>query len=307
MTSGEDESVGEVLVVGSANMDLLIRVDALPAAGETLLGADAVWRPGGKGANQAVAAALGGARVRMVGAVGADAHGEAVRKALSSAGVDISLLRRQDAVETGMAVVLVARDGENAIVVSPGANSTLTSADAQAAAGLKAGDVLLVQMEVPAEVVVEAVAAAAAAGSRSVLNLAPAAGIERSCLEQVDVLVVNESEAEFLLGRGLPDAGARRGGADELRQLGPASVVLTAGGDGAVLADSAGVRDVPALAVEVVDTAGAGDAFVGVLCAELARGETLDAAVVAATRAGAVAVQSPGAQLTRANPIQRPG
>jgi ribokinase len=297
MTVNGDRPAG-VLVVGSANMDLLLRVEALPGAGQTVLGEDAVWRPGGKGANQAVAAALAGARVRMVGCVGADEHGHAVREALQAAGVDTALLRTQPGRETGMAVVLVARDGENAIAVSPGANRALAPADAQAAAEfLGPEDVLLVQMEVPPAVVVEAVAVAAAAGSRPVLNLAPAADIPRSCLERLEVLVVNRSEAEFLLGHALSDGAARRSGAKDLRALGPAAVVLTAGGDGAVVADAAGVRDVAALPVEVIDTAGAGDAFVGVLCAELARGETLDAAVLSATRAGAAAVQSAGAQL----------
>jgi ribokinase len=296
----EDRVTGDVLVVGSANMDLLLRVEELPSAGQTVLGADAVWRPGGKGANQAVAAALAGARVRLVGCVGADANGHAVRDALQDAGVDITLLRTRDGRETGLAVVLVARDGENAIAVSPGANHAVTAADVHAAAAsLGEADVLLVQLELPPAVVVEAVAVAAAAGSRTVLNLAPAADVPRACLEQLDVLVVNRSEAEFLLRRELPDADARQRGTGDLRTLGPAAVVLTAGGDGAVLADGNGVRDVAALPVEVVDTAGAGDAFVGVLCAELARGTALDSAVAAANRAGAAAVQSEGAQLTR--------
>jgi ribokinase len=296
--------IGSVLVVGSANMDLLLRVEALPGAGETVLGEDVVWRPGGKGANQAVAAALGGARVRMVGCVGADAHGDALRAALAAAGVDTTRLRTQDDRETGMAVVLVARDGENAIAVAPGANQAVTADDVRTAAEeLGPADVVLVQMEIPLSVVVGAVAAAAAAGSRPVLNLAPAADVPRSCLDQLAVLVVNESEAEFLLARGLPDGDARRQGAGDLRALGPAAVVLTAGSEGAVVADAAGVREVAAVPVDVVDTAGAGDAFVGVLCAELARGATLDVAVVAATRAGAAAVQTPGAQLTRLPPV----
>jgi ribokinase len=299
-----ERSPGEVLVVGSANMDLLMRVAALPGAGETVLGADAVWRPGGKGANQAVAAALAGGRVRMVGRVGADEQGEAMRDALAAAGVDTALVRTDPRAETGMAVVLVARDGENAIVVSPGANHALTPADVREAAGqLGSSDVLLVQMEVRHDVVVDAVSAAAGGGgrggARAVLNLAPAAELADEALQRVDLLVVNRSEAEFLLGRALPDAADRAQGAAELRDLGPRAVVLTAGSDGAVVADAAGVRVVPALEVEVVDTAGAGDAFVGVLCAALATGATLDDAVAAGTRAGAVAVRSLGAQLSR--------
>lgn len=130
------------------------------------------------------------------------------------------------------------------------------------------------------------------------LNLAPAAEIPSDCLEQLAVLIVNRSEAEFLLGRSLADTGTRHDAAEGLRALGPRAAVLTLGGDGAIVADATGVREVPALPVDVVDTAGAGDAFVGALCAELARGGTLDAAVELATRAGAAAVQERGAQLT---------
>jgi ribokinase len=294
---------GEVVVVGSANMDLLLRVSALPGAGQTVLGEDAEWRPGGKGANQAVAAALGGARVRMVGCVGADDNARVARSALTAAGVDIGLLHTDTSRATGMAVVLVAPDGENAIAVAPGANHALApSAVRAAAATLGPHDVLLAQLEVPLPVVIDAVAATAAAGARAVLNLAPAAEMPRATLAQLQVLVLNQSEAEFLLDRALPDAAERARGAADLRALGPAAVVLTAGGDGAVVADPSGTRTIPALSVDVVDTAGAGDAFVGVLCARLAEAATLDDAVAAATRAGAQAVRSPGAQLTALDP-----
>jgi ribokinase len=294
---------GDVVVVGSANMDLLLRVDGLPAAGQTVLGEDAVWRPGGKGANQAVAAALGGARVRMVGCVGDDEHGRAVRAALEAAGVDTARLRTAAGRETGLAVVLVARDGENAIAVSPGANHELTAADLGPVAGaLRESDVLLAQMELPVDVVLAALTLARTVGARPVLNLAPAAAVPAETLAGLAVLVVNRPEAGFLLGRELPDLDACSRAAAELRDRGPAAVVLTAGGDGAVVADAAGERTVPALAVEVVDTAGAGDAFVGVLCAALAVGKPLDAAVEAATRAGAAAVGSSGAQLTALEP-----
>jgi ribokinase len=296
---------GAVVVLGSANMDLLLRVPALPAAGETVLGDDATWRPGGKGANQAVAAALGGAAVRMIGCVGADEHGRAVRRALEAAGVDVAFLRVDGDRTTGMAVVLVAQDGENAIAVSPGANHALTEDDLAAAiGGLRTGDVLLAQLEVPQDVVGAAIAAAAAAGGRPVLNLAPAAEVPGRTLAQLELLVVNRSEAEFLLGRSLPDAPARRDGAAELLRIGPRAVVLTAGGDGAVVADADGTREHPARPVPVVDTAGAGDAFVGVLCARLAGGASLDDAVAVATRAGAAAVGSAGAQLTALDPTE---
>ncbi len=291
------------MVVGSANMDLVLRVDSLPAAGETVLGGGPEWLPGGKGANQAVAAALSGADVRMIGCVGDDAGGRAVLAALQSAGVDTTSVRVLSGQNTGMAVVLVAPDGENAIAVSPGANLALAPADAGVvASSLGPSDVLLVQMEVRADVVAEAVSLAAAAGSRRVLNLAPAAAIPAATLAQLDLLVVNRSEAEFLLNRPLANPAARREAVRDLRALGPAAVVLTAGGEGCVLGDAGGLRDVPALPVQVVDTSGAGDAFVGALCAALAGGAGIDAAVVSATRTAAGAVQVPGAQLVASPP-----
>jgi len=281
-------------------MDLVLRVDSLPAAGETVLGGAHEWLPGGKGANQAVAAALSGADVRMIGCVGDDAPGRAVLAALQSAGVHTGLVRVVPGQKTGMAVVLVAADGENAIAVSPGANSALAPADVEAAASsLRAPDVLLLQMEVPADVVAEAVSLAAAAGSRRVLNLAPATALPSATIAQLDVLVVNRSEAEFLLDRPLPGPDARREAVRELRALGPSAVVLTAGREGCVLADEDGVREIAALPVQAVDTTGAGDAFVGALCAALAAGDAIDSAVDSATRAAAAAVQVRGAQLAR--------
>jgi|SRR5579875_486454 len=299
MSAAHATTGGDVVVVGSANIDLTLRVASLPAAGETVLGDDAGFSAGGKGANQAVAAALSGGRVRLVGCVGADGHGEVVRAALSAAGVDVELVRVVDDRPTGLAVVLVARSGENAIAVSPGANSALAVADVrEAVAGLGPADVVLAQLEIPPSVAAEAMAAAASVGCRAVLNLAPARTVSRETLAAVEVLVVNQSEAEFLLGAPVADVAAARDGAPRLRALGPAAVVVTLGSHGAVVGDDAGTRHVPARAVEVVDTSGAGDAFVGALGAALAAGASLDDAVAAAAECAAAAVRSPGAQLS---------
>jgi ribokinase len=235
----------------------------------------------------------------MVACVGADSHGQTVRASLAAAGVDTALVRTDNERETGVAVVLVAPNGENAIAVSPGANHALVAADVrEVAAGLGPADVLLTQLEIPQRVVVDAIDAAAGAGSRTVLNLAPAMSVPSDTLGQLDVLIVNRSEAEFLLGRALPGLDVCRAGAAELHTRGPAAVILTMGADGAIIADSTGARHVPALKAEVVDTAGAGDAFVGAFCAALAAGRPLDDAVAAAARAAAAAVSSPGAQLS---------
>jgi ribokinase len=298
---------GRVVVLGSANMDLILRVSALPRAGQTVLGEDAVSRPGGKGANQAVAAALAGAHVWLAGCVGDDGHAVALRDALVRAGVQTRFLRTAPGRGSGQAIVLVTPDGENAIAVSPGANSAVSVANVEALmVELRPGDVLVLQLELPVAVVEHAIRAAAALGVRVILNLAPAGQLAPDVLERVDVLVVNRSEAEYLLGAELAGEGELPAAVGRIRRLGPAAVVLTAGGAGAVFGDADGVRHVAAPRVEVVDTAGAGDAFVGVLAAELSRGRSLGSAVEVAVTAGTAAVQRRGAQLSTPAPPPHP-
>jgi ribokinase len=287
-----------LLVLGSLNTDLVLRVAALPAGGETVLGEDAGTSPGGKGGNQAVAAALAGAEVAMAGRVGRDDRASTVLAALQGVGVDSSQVTVTDR-STGLAVVLVTDDGENAIVVAPGANHALGATevddlrDSIAGAGL-----LLLQLELPVDVVARAALVAAEVGTPVVLNLAPAAEVPAEVLARLAVLVVNRSEAEFLVGEPVPDRAAVRRAAELLRARGPRAVVVTAGADGAVVADAEGTTDLEATPARVVDTTGAGDAFVGVLAARLTQGRTLRQALVDAGTAAAVAVQVHGARLT---------
>jgi ribokinase len=299
----------DVLVVGSANMDLLMRVTALPGTGETVLGRDAAMAAGGKGANQAAAAALAGARVRMAGRVGDDGHGATVRDALADAGVDVSRLDVVAGAPTGLAVVLVDADGDNAIAVAPGANHALTVADVEALReDIRAAGLVLLQLELPVDAVAHVAAVAAQERTVVLLNLAPATEVPAALLEATDVLVMNRAEAESLVGGPLPDTGALRRAAGELLERGPSAVVVTAGGDGAVLGDADGIIDVPALPAEVVDTAGAGDAFVGVLAAEISRGRSVRDALEPAMAAGAAAVSVQGARLKHlpSRPGRRP-
>lgn len=283
-----------IVVLGSANIDLVVPVDALPAPGETVLGGQPQRLFGGKGANQAVAAARAGGRVALVGCVGGDDDGRAVVADLARAGVDTTHVRTSAHPGTGLAVVLVGADGENQIVVSPGANHRLDRDDVDRAQPLiAAAGVLLAQLEVPLDVVRHGIQVAAAAGTTVVLNLSPAQALDAGTLGLVDVLVVNRSEAAHLLG---DDVGRLDGAAERLRRLGPRAVVLTAGAEGAVCASAEGVLSVPALPVTVVDTTGAGDAFAGTLAAELARGTTLAGATVVAGAAGAAATQRHGAR-----------
>jgi ribokinase len=309
-------SAHKVVVVGSANADLVIDIDHRPAAGETILGSDVVTTPGGKGANQAVAAGRLGCDVAFIGCIGADAHGELLRASLAGAGVDLQGLRVVDA-PTGNAIILVTPDGENSIVVSPAANRFLTPVLAGELEPLWSGAAVLVaSLEIPMETIAFLLPRAHGTGTRVVLNAAPAAVLPDEVLTVADPLVVNESEATFLLS--FAGTAALEGAAPDpneivtaLLALGPRSVVLTLGAAGAVLVErvrqTAGGDTGPATVslepvhvsgrvVQVVDTTGAGDAFVGALAAHLSEGGNLEVAVRRATDIAAIAVTRRGAQ-----------
>ena len=275
-----------VLVIGSLNMDLVARVPHLPAPGETLASEGFATVAGGKGANQAVAAARLGGKVAFLGRAGTDGNGDLVRGALRGDGVDVDHLVTTSA-PTGVALITLGPDGDNSIIVSPGANARVTVDDVEAAENLfSAAAVVSLQLEIPLATVMAAARAAAGAGARVVFNLSPAAEVPDELLAFCDPLVVNEHEAEFL-GDPRPSALLARG---------PRSVVITRGADGAVVADRSGVVEVSSPRVEVVDTTGAGDAFTGALSLRLARGDDLATAARLAARVGAAAVTRPGAQ-----------
>ncbi|MFI7442815.1 ribokinase [Nonomuraea indica] len=278
----------DMVVVGSANADLVVRVQRHPAPGETVLGSDLAVHPGGKGANQAVAAARLGARVALLGRVGADGHGRLLRESLERDGVDLSHLHDTPAA-SGVAMIAVGPRGDNSIIVAPGANSLLTEDDVRLAAPLlRAAPVVSLQLEIP----LPAVLAAARLARRPVLNLSPAMAVPEELLALCDPLVVNEHEAAWLLG----DAGDPARQAKALLALGPRSVVITLGADGAVTAEAGAVRPVPSPRVTPVDTTGAGDAFTGALAWRLALGESLAGAAAFAARVGAATVRGAGAQ-----------
>jgi ribokinase len=268
--------VADVWVLGSLNVDVVVRVARHPSPGETLIGGDPELAFGGKGANQAVAAAVAGAQVRMVGAVGDDAEGRDYRERLQAFGIDTSAVRSVPG-PTGRAFIAVADDGENTIIVSPGANAAVGERDLAALDALGAGDVLLLQLEVDLGVVAEAAKKAAEAGARVVLNVAPYADLPADVLALGGPVVANETEAELL---------AAAGGT-------PRELLITRGEHGSTWGDLA----VPAERVErVVDTTGAGDTFCGALAAALAAGEEREPAMRAAAAAAARAVERMGAQ-----------
>ncbi|MGW3506390.1 ribokinase [Streptomyces sp. NPDC000994] len=284
----------DLLVVGSANADLVIGVERRPAAGETVLGSDLSVHPGGKGANQAAAAARLGARTALLARVGDDAHGRLLLDAQRAAGVDPAGVLVGGA-PTGVALITVDPSGDNSIVVSPGANGRLTPEDVRAAGALlRASRVVSAQLEIPLETVVEAVRNLAP-GSRFVLNPSPPCPLPQELLKACDPLIVNEHEAKVLLG-GAEAGDTPESWARDLLALGPRSVVVTLGGEGALVASADGVARVPSVKVDAVDTTGAGDAFTAALAWRLGAGASLEEAAAYAARVGAVAVTRRGAQ-----------
>jgi ribokinase len=287
---------GRVIVVGSVNIDLVAVVDHLPAPGETVTGGRFAQHHGGKGGNQAVAAARLGAVTSFVGAVGSDAFGTEARAALEAEGVDVSELRTLPDAATGVALILVDAEGENSIAVAGGANAALEPAHVREAVdrlGPGPGDVVLVGHEIPTVSAIEALRLATAAGATTIFNPAPAIGVTPEALALTDLLTPNQGEAALLA----PDGGAEGAGADLLGALaGGGQILMTLGARGARLIGQDGSVSIPSPAVAVVDTVGAGDTLNGALAAGLAEGLTVEEAARRAVTAAALAVTRAGAR-----------
>jgi ribokinase len=289
--------MAEVFVVGSINQDFVLKVERRPKPGETVTNAELSTHNGGKGANQAAAAAFLGASVTFLGRVGDDEFGEPLVRALEEKGIGTRLIERTSGASTGAAFITVTPDGENAITVAPGANRSLTPEHVDAASeAIGEARVLVAQMEIPVETVLRAVEVAAERGTRAVVNLAPTFEVPPELLARLDPLVVNEHEAAFLLEGEVDGVEGALAAAPELLSLGPRSAVITVGEAGAVFAEGESSGHLPAPRVDVVDTTGAGDAFVGALALLLARDASVEEAVAYAVRAGAAAVTKEGAQ-----------
>lgn len=283
-----------IIVVGSINLDLIANVDRLPAPGETVRGSGFATAPGGKGANQALAAARAGAKVRMVGAVGKDNFANEALALLRDGKIDLSGVGETFA-STGTALIMVADDGENVIAVVPGANGSVVTGDLSKAF-MKKGDVVLLQQEIPLQTVDAALDAARAAGAVTVLNTAPFRAEAAAFLGKADYVVANETEFD-LYGEALSLSGRDRP-ARMRDYAGKTSrtVVVTLGGDGVLAATPADLLMVPALNITPVDTVGAGDTFCGYFAAGLSSGLPLDQALTRAAAAGSLACLKPGAQ-----------
>jgi ribokinase len=280
-------------VIGSINMDVVVEVERAPGAGETVLGSDYRLHPGGKGANQAVAAARLGAPVDMVGCLGRDAYGDALLEALRREAMALEHVQRVDT-PSGAAFITVERGGQNRIVVAPGANAQLSAE--RLPADLERTDWLLLQLEVPLPTVTAAAARARAGGAKVVLNAAPAVPLPAELAEAVDYLVVNETEAGVLLGVDAPAHAEQALQLAARLRTARSTVVVTLGAQGSVWSGPAGQGHVAALPVEVVDTTACGDAYVGALVWALGAGQALARAIELANANGALTAAREGAQ-----------
>lgn len=273
-----------LFVLGSANADLVVEVGRRPGGGETVLGGDTVVLPGGKGANTAVAAARVGASVSLIGALGGDGYGSLLRDSLQQSGVDTALVKTSQR-PTGIAYITVTPDGENSIVVSPGANADVSPSDVDVIS-FDGAKVLTCSLEVPLETVIHAIDIASRAGVHTVLNLSPVAELPEKTLQQLDTLIVNEHEASQLSSDWR-----------QLLDLGPKTAIVTLGSRGVAVVVPAGVKPIPGIEVDkVVDTTGAGDAFAGAFSARLAAGDQVVVAAEYAVKVAALSVTKAGAQ-----------
>ncbi len=292
--------MGRVVVIGASMTDMNLRLAHLPAAGQTLIGSDFFIAPGGKGANQAIAARRAGAEVAFLSAVGDDEFSRKVLEHDRAEGLDVSHMKVVPGATSGVAMIFVGDDGENLIGVAMNANSHLKADDIDRlpAELFRKGDVLLASLEVPLDAVARAIDRAADAGMTVVLNPAPAALaiIDLGVLPKVDVITPNRSEAGVLTGRTVESRDQAIHAARSLIAMGVKTVVLTLGGEGALIVEEAGETPISPFKVPVVDTVGAGDAFNGALAVALGEGRSLAEAARWAAAAAAIAVTKPGAQ-----------
>jgi len=289
----------KIVVVGSSNTDMVVKAARIPAPGETVLGGAFVMAAGGKGANQAVAAARLGAEVTLVARLGADPLGDEAIAGYQKDSLLTDLIVRDPDRPTGVALILVDAHGENSITVALGANEALSPDDVERAADrIRAADAVVMQLEVPLAAVEQAAAIARAAGVPVILDPAPApdGGLPEALLRNVTCLKPNESEAERLTGISVSDLASAERAARALQELGPRTVIITLGSQGAIVVDEAAVHHVPAYRVTAVDTTAAGDAFTGAFATAVGAGAALVEAVRRAAAAGALAATRMGAQ-----------
>lgn len=285
----------KIVVIGSLNIDLVLSVEEFPKPGETINSLNYKEVPGGKGANQAAAASKLDAKVAMIGKVGADEHGEILLNTLDKYGVDTKHIKKEGT--TGKAFIHVNSEGENNIVLVPGANHKMTKEDIDTNLGLiQESDLLILQMEIPIPVVEYALKIGKKLNKKIILNPAPAQKIDRNLLKNIHTLIPNESELEILTGLPVESKEQIEEAAKSLIALGVNQVIVTLGSKGSLLVDKNTTQYVPALKVDAVDTTAAGDSFVGAYSSKLIEGYTAYDAAVFATKVAAITVTREGAQ-----------
>lgn len=292
--------MSDIVVLGSLNMDLSIRVPRIPLPGETISGENLITNAGGKGANQAAACANLGCQVTMIGAVGQDDFGRRMKEGLSRRGVNVAFVKEESATPSGTAMIMVDATGENVIVLSAGANSRV-EIDETIEELIREAKILLVQLEIPTGVVFKAISIARDAGVPVLLNPAPAIALPQEIYPKIDYLVPNEVEASILSGVDVIDIASAEKAAGILLDKGVKTVIITLGADGAFLATGNTRHAIPAMKIEAVDTTGAGDAFIGGFASAVVEGKELETALKFASAAGALAATRVGAQSSLPN------
>lgn len=290
---------GKIIVVGSSNTDMMIRTERLPGPGETILGGDFIMNPGGKGANQAVAARRLGVKVAFVCRLGADMFGDKAVDGYLKEGIDVTYISRDVDKPSGVALITVDSHAENCIVVASGANASLSAADIDnAVKAIADSDIMLMQLESPMETVEYAAKVAKGLGVKVILNPAPAPkdGIPEGVLENVDLIIPNSTEAEMLSGIHITDYESALDAAKKISSKGIGQVIITLGAKGSLVFDNGKETVVPSVKVEAVDTTAAGDTFCGAVAVALSEGKTLAEAAGFAAKASAVTVTRMGAQ-----------
>lgn len=287
----------KIVVVGSSNTDMVLKLDRLPVPGETLLGGEFIMAPGGKGANQAVAAARLGGEVTFIARVGQDIFGQQAIVGFEQAGIRTEFIVHDERHPSGVALIFVDQEGENIIGVASGANGQLTSDDVAAArAELEAAKVLLLQLETPLETVQYAARSAKEMGVKVILNPAPARDLDDELLGNITILTPNETEAQLLSGINITDDVSAREAATRIKQRGVEHVIITLGAKGALVCTNEGIQQIASKQIQAVDTTAAGDAFNSALAFALAADKSLEEAVRFANLTGAFAATRMGAQ-----------
>lgn len=288
---------GKIVVVGSSNMDMVVKTDHIPVPGETVLSGSFFMNAGGKGANQAVAVARLGGEVVFISKLGNDLFGKQFSQLFSSEGIDTTHLRFDDERPSGVALITVDKAGENSIVVASGANAYLSDEDILSALReIESAGIVLLQLEIPLPTVQYVIAYAAARNVKVILNPAPAAVLPADMLARIDILTPNKTEASMISGIEVTDIGSAGLAAKAICAMGVKNVVVTMGPLGAVICDGENIQLVETRKVETVDTTAAGDVFNGALAVALAEGKELDAAVGFACEAASISVTRLGAQ-----------